>query len=466
MAASVAQFGCSNKPQRQLDRFAVLSQLDREEVDRICRQKGHHFRDVKLPPGKTVRCFGWQILMGNVTCDAVVHRSGGAFTASAYCQARQRLPLEVLQEVSDRIVRQAIAMFCRRRAGGKEHLWCGHRTFLMDGSGATLADTEEVRTYFGISGNCKPGCSYPTAHLLLMVGAGGVGIDCFCSPLRTGDMTHASRMHMHLRAGDVLIGDRQFSGVAHLHSLGTQRLHGVFPLHHSRKIAWGKHGNHGINGRRFVKTLGWRDQLVEYRKPSVRPKWMSKQAFDAMPPWTLVREVQRKVKVGGGSGGGGGGARRTVTLVTTLIDPKKYPARALVKLLGARWSIELHLRSLKSTMGGEQLHCQTVDGVKKELLMHLIVYNLVRLLMGQAAKKQKVPVDRISFADALMRLRYGTIESDDDDNVWVDLKINPLRSGRIEPRVLKRRPKSFAWMSKPRAQLRRQLLQQRRKLAA
>jgi hypothetical protein len=95
MAASVAQFGCSNKPQ-PLDRFAVLSQLDREEVDRICRQKGHPFRDVKLPPGKTVRCFGWQILMGNVSCDAVVHRSDGAFTASAYCQARQRLPLEVV----------------------------------------------------------------------------------------------------------------------------------------------------------------------------------------------------------------------------------------------------------------------------------------------------------------------------------------------------------------------------------
>jgi hypothetical protein len=321
---------------------------------------------------------------------------------------------------------------------------------VVDGSGVSLPDAQEVREHFGVSGNCKPGCGYPTAHLLLMVGAGGVGIDCICSPLRTGDMTHASKMHLHLQSGDVLIGDRLFSGVCHLHTLATQRLHGLFPLHHSRKVAWGRHGEHGSN-RRFMKRLGWRDQLVEYRKPSQRPKWMSKKDFAAMGQWTLVREVQREVSMGG--------VRRKVTLVTTLTDPLKYPAKALVKLLGERWTIEVNLRSLKSTMGAERLRCQSVDGVQKELLMYLIVYNLVRLLMLQAAKRQNVPLDRISFADALARLRYGS-------GVWVDLKVNPLRSGRIEPRVVKRRPKPFAVMSKPRAQWREQVIQQRRSLVA
>lgn len=285
--ASVAQLNRS-------DKFAALGQLDQSQVNRICSSKGYQFRDVKLPPGKTVRCFGWQMLMGNVTCDAVSHHSDGAFTASAYCQARQRLPLAVLQEVSDGIAQQAMSMsMC-----GTEHRWRGHRVFIVDGSSVSLPDSKPVREHFGISGNCKPGCSYPTAHLLLLVGAGGVAIDCICSPLRTGDMTHASKMHAHLRPGDVLLGDRLFAGVCHLHALKSQGLHGLFPMHHSRKLAWGKHADHGVN-RRWVKTLGWRDQLLEYRKPSVRPQWMSKKEFAAMPQWTLVREVQREVTVGG-----------------------------------------------------------------------------------------------------------------------------------------------------------------------
>ena len=440
--ASVAQANCSHKQQQ------ALWQLDQAQVQRICEAKGYHFRDVKLPPGQTLRMFGWQMLMGNVSCDAVVHHANRAFTASAYCQARQRLPLEVVQEVSAGIVKQAMAL----GGFGSEHLWQGHRTFRIDGSSTRLPDSQELRRHFGCSGKCRPGCSYPTAHLLLLVGAGGVGIECICSPLRTGDMTHASKMHQHLQSGDVLIGDGLFSSFCHLHVLQTQQLHGVFPVHHSRKVVWGKHAQHGYN-RRWVKTLGWRDQLVEYRKPSKRPKWMSHQQFDQAPQWLLVREVQREVMIGG--------VRRHVTLVTTLTDSLKYAAAALIKLLGERWTIEVNLRSLKSTMGAERLHCQSVQGVKKELLMYLIVYNLLRLLMLQAAQRQRIGLDRISFADALMRLRYGS-----DWEIWVDLKTNALRSGRIEPRVVKWRAKPFAPMSKPRAQLRRELIEHRKRAAA
>src|SRR6266550_418176 len=214
--ASVAQTNRSDKQR-------ALWQLDEAQVERMCQEKGHHFRDVKLPPGKTLRCFGWQMLMGNVTCDAVVHHANGAFSASAYCQARQRFPLEVLKEVSAGIVKQAMAL----SASGSEHLWRGHRTFRIDGSSTRLPDSQEVRQHFGCSGNCKPGCGYPTGHLLLLVGASGVGIDCICSPLRTGDMTHASKMHQHLQRGDVLIGDGLFSTFCHLHMLKIQQLHGL-----------------------------------------------------------------------------------------------------------------------------------------------------------------------------------------------------------------------------------------------
>ncbi len=448
MATSVAYAAASNKHAHKSSRIADL--LDQQAFEAICQEQDYHWREQKLGPGETMRHFAWQILMGNVSCDAVEHHSNGTFTSAAYCQARQRLPLSALSELSDRISRTVIAHACR---GGSqaEHLWRGHRVWRIDGSGAQLADSPEVRAYFGCSGKQKPGCGYPTAHLLLLTGAAGVGMKMICSPLRCGDMTHATGMHECLQAGDVLLGDGQFGGWGHLQQLQRQQLHGVFPSHHSRTIGWGRNAEHGPN-RRFIKTLGYRDQLVEYRKPQQRPAWMDKKTFEQAPQWLRVREVKRWVTVGG--------VGREIIVVTTLLDDKKYPAKKLVKLLATRWLIETQLRSLKTTMGMEQLKCKSVEGVLKELLMYLIVYNLLRLLMLQAAQRQGVPLERVSFADALARLRWGDINES-----WVDLEVVPLREGRVEPRVVKRRPKAFARMTQPRAKLRQQLLERRRMAA-
>ena len=456
MAASVAGRRGSFKPGSG---SGVLPALDAGLVEELCAARGHAWRrDAgKLGPGRTAACFAWQVLMGNVPLDDVRHRAGGAFTASAYCQARQRLPRAVLADLLDRTAR---AVLNRAGRAGDEHAWrgraggVGHRVFRIDGSGVSLPDAPDVRTYFGCSGRQTPGCGYPTMHLLVLTGPGGAGLEAVCSPLRTGDMTHAARTHECLRAGDVLLGDGLFGGCGHLQALRSQGLHGVFPAHHSRAIGFGPGAAGGYGAtRRFVRTLGWRDQLVEYRKPRERPKWMTPAQFAAAPEWTLVREVRRWVVAGGGVG-------REVTLVTTLTDAAAYPAQALVKLLGERWLVELQLRSLKTTMGMERLRCRSVDGVLKEILMYLIVYNLVRLLVLEAAEHQAAPADRVSFADALARLRWG------GGGGWVDLELVPDRPGRAEPRVVKRRPKAFAAMTRPRDELRRALPEHRRKRKA
>lgn len=384
------------------DKSAALKLLDQQVVEEICRQKGYRWREVKLPPGRTAACFGWQVLMGNVPCDAVAHHEDGDFTGEAYCMARQRLP-----------------------------------------------DSPQVRKHFGCSGKQKPGCGYPTAHVLLLCGPGGVAVDAICSPLRTGDMTHAAQTHKHLQEGDLLMGDRLFGGWGHLHVLQSQKLDGLFPAHHTRKIGWGAKAECG-QSRRFVRSLGYYDQLVQYRKPRQRPKWMTAEQFASAPQWITVREVRRRVWVGG--------VRRLVTLVTTLSDAGKYPAKQLVKLLGKRWTIELNLRSLKTAMGLEKLRCRSIQGIKKELAMYLIVYNLVRLRMLKAAARQRVPLARISFTDALDCLRYGRVED-------VKLQVNPERPGRAEPRSVKSRGKAFPKMTKPRPQLRRELKTRRKAVA-
>ena len=101
------------------------------------------------------------------------------------------------------------------------------------------------------------------------------------------------------------------------------------------------------------------------------------------------------------------------------------------------------------------LRCQTFVGVMKELAVFVAVYNLVRRVLRQAAQRQGVKVDRVSFTDALRWLRTARAGEE-----LPRLKVNPERPGRFEPRVKKRRPKPYPLMRKPRAVLRKALLDQ------
>jgi Transposase DDE domain len=146
---------------------------------------------------------------------------------------------------------------------------------------------------------------------------------------------------------------------------------------------------------------------------------------------------------------------REITLVTTRLDTEVYAVPDLAELYRRRWQIETSLAHLKTTMQMDVLHCKTVPGVLKELMVFAIVYNLVRLVMWQSATLQHTKVEQISFLDALRWLSAPSTGIP-----LVALIVNPARPYRVEPRVKKRRPKSFPFMIKPRQELRRQLVQQ------
>src|SRR5262249_36186898 len=144
-------------------------------------------------------------------------------------------------------------------------------------------------------------------------------------------------------------------------------------------------------------------QVVEYFKPEERPEWMTEQQYAALPASLLVRELRYTIRVPG---------RRTkeVTLVTTLLDARRYSRKALAALYGLRWTVETNLLHLKETLGLDVLRCQSFVGVMKELMMFVTVYNLVRRVMREAGRRQGVPAERISFVDALrwlMEARAG-----------------------------------------------------------
>ena len=265
-------------------------------------------------------------------------------------------------------------------------------------------------------------------------------------------------VHPALGAGDVLVGDRGFCSFAHLAMLARDGVQAVFRMHQRQIVDFtpgrphalpdAKRRSKGLPRSRWLRGLGVLDQVVEWFKPEDRPEWMTAEQYEALPATLAVRELRYEV-------GRPGFRTRTVTLVTTLLDAEAYPLGALAGLYGARWRVELNLRHLKTTMKMDVLKCKTVEGVLKELTVYAIVYNLVRVVMVEAARRQGVDVERVSFVDALRWLAQARPGED-----LPELVVNPERPDRYEPRVRKRRPKQYALMTKPRSELRKALLDQ------
>jgi Transposase DDE domain len=436
-----------------------LGVIDRAVVERLCREHGYDgWRTRALDPTVTLALFVQQVIHGNAPCTAVRHLAGRTFGASAWCQARARLPLAVYQGMLTCAVEAALP-----RTRERDHLWRGHRTFHVDGSSFSMPDTADLRRAFGRPRGQAAGCGFPTAHLLVLFSAAtGLLLDAFAAPLYTGDVAQASEYLAHLDAGDVLIGDDAFSGYAHVALLLRKNLHGVLPSHHCRIVDFtpgrahnAREGKHAVAGRprsRWVRSLGHDDQLVEWFKPKARPAWMSAGDYDALPASIVVREVRRTVRLPDGR-------RVTVTIVTTLLDPERYPAQELIELRLRRWDVETNLAHLKTTMGLDVLRCKTEQGVRKELAVFCLVYNLVRVVMLEAARRQRVRVDRVSFADALRWMRHAR----PGDHLPA-LVVNPRRPHRLEPRCRKRRPKQYDLMTRPRDALRKALKTRVRKV--
>jgi len=429
--------------------------LDRDAVLAAARDVGHTWRDCTLDPAAILHWLLVQALHGNTALEHLALLAGRQFTASAFCQARARLPLEVLRAVLRRVV---AALTPDDPEPGR---WLGHRTFLVDGSAFSMPDTPELQAHFGQPGAQAPGCGFPVAKFPALFHAGtGLLIEALEAPPRTHDMAHVAGLHPRLRPGDVLLGGRGFCSFAHLALLAGRGLHAAFRIHQKQIVDFTPGRPHAAAGdkaaargrprSRWRQALGLEDQVVEWAKPAERPDWLSAEEFAALPATLAVRELRYRV-------GRAGFRTRAVTLVTTLLDAEVYPLEALAELYGRRWDVETDLRHLKQTMRMDVLRCTTVEGVLKELTAFALAYNLVRMVMLEASRRQGMAVERLSFVDALRWLAGATTGACGD---LPRLVVNPDRPGRAEPRVVKRRPKQYSRMTKPRSELRKCLKEQ------
>jgi hypothetical protein len=324
-----------------------------------------------------------------------------------------------------------------------------------------MPDTPTLQDAFGQPTEQRPGCGFPVARLLGLFHAGtGVLLKLVVAPLLTHDLARVQAVHPSLHPGDVLVADRGLCSYAHLALLVQAGVHAVLRVG-ARQIVDFTPGRpfvrpsvrrtsavKGVPRSRWLTALGVHDQLVAWLKPTTCPSWLTRDALAALPETLVLREVRYRI-------GTPGFRTRQITLVTTLLSPEVYSVADLAELYRQRWQVETALAQLKTTMKMDVLHCKTVPGVLKELTVFAIVYNLVRLVMRPSATLQHTDVERISFLDALRWLSAPYTGMP-----LMALVIIPVRPHRVEPRVKKRRPKSFPFMIKPREALRQQLIQQ------
>ncbi|MGC2460771.1 MAG: IS4 family transposase [Steroidobacteraceae bacterium] len=352
----------------------------------------------------------------------------------AYCRSRARLPLEMIIALT----RESGRLLSARAQRGWR--WRGRCVKLADGTGISMPDTPENQARYPQPLSQAEGVGFPLAGL--------VGIVCLSTGavLEAAIGAHASKGQSEqdlfrgllstLRPGDVLLADALYCSYFLIATLQAAGVDVLFEQHGSRHTDF-----------RRGRALGRRDHVVCWPKPTTRPAWMSREQYRAFPEQLSVREAKVDGQV----------------LVTTMLNAPQVRKSELASLYARRWHVELDIRNIKTTLGMEVLRCLTPQMVQKELWVSLLAYNLIRLLMAQAAHNAGVHPRELSFKHTVqMWAAWSThaphvlAQPNDFFRLIAQLSVGS-RPGRIEPRARKRRPKSFPWLKVPRAAARRQI---------
>ena len=259
------------------------------------------------------------------------------------------------------------------------------------------------------------------------------------------------QLYAKLNPEDVVVADAAYGTYADLALVRLAQADGVFRKHHARRCDF-----------RQGKKLGIGDHLVEWQRPLRCPASMSSQDFATLPTQFQVREVQLLIRQPGFR-------PSTMILVTTLVDPKRYPKAKLAQLYQLRWqATKVNFKHLKTTLQMEMIAAKTPDMVQKDILVHLLAYNLLRTLIWQAAFRAQVSPLRLSLQGTRQQFNHfrpllAAATLNHRRHLYTALcqqvtqLLVPLRPNRKEPRVVKRRPKPFPKMQQPRSVLRAKL---------
>ena len=435
--------------------------LSEDLIQQIADDENLHFADGEedvYTPAITLWAFLTQVLSGCKSCVAAVARvmilrialglPPCSANTGAHCKARAKLSENFLQRLTYAV---GDAVEDNAPDGWR---WRGRRVLLVDGFTVTAADTRANQKVYPQPSSQKPGLGFPMirAVVLLAFATASVLGAAFGSyqGKETGEPALFRELLERLRRGDVVVADRYYCSywlVALLQSWGVDV---AFRLHQRRQYDFRR-------GRR----LGRGDHVVSWLKPD-RPEWMSAELYASLPDTLTVREVRFRTETPGCRS-------ESIIVATTLLDAEEYAKNDIEDLYHMRWHVELDIRAIKQTLKMEHLSCKTPAMVRRELWVHWLGYNLVRKVMAQAAWERGLQPRQISMAGALQTLeafRWFLLGVKEEKRAML-LRVLAVaigshqvghRPGRCEPRCVKRRPKPYPLLKKPRAEARAELL--------
>ena len=450
--------------QKLADQFA---EIRRKSISQLAVCFAHFIPDQVLQPHQsgaqsrrrlfskenTFWGFFTQVLNADSGCSEVV-RKFHAFAASrslpqpssstsGYCQARQKFKESDLESILTHTTQQLA-----QRDTGKGIQ--DRRVIVVDGTGISMPDTAENQQVWPQTKQQNPGCGFPQAYI------------CACFNLQTGVLlsyelgNKKSHELLMLREqwgtfspGDIFLGDKGFCSYYDVSKFTDQGVDSVITLARRQPVT----------ASNADQILGEDDLLIHWPKP----KWnkhlsYSKDEWLALPERLVLRQIKVHVKEPGYR-------TKSFFIITTLTDVSRFSANDVAGLYFQRWDVELFFRDIKTTMGMDILRCQSPSMIRKEILMHFIVYNCLRLLMLKAANKADVPVRMISFKASVQTLRQWEPLLKTDMSAAERTRLLSLlcdsiaasviysRPGRREPRCTKRRPKNYQRMTKPRQEM-------------
>lgn len=390
------------------------------------------YRERKYPPTLSLAMFLGQAMSADSSCqnavdEALVNRllnglGAGSANTGGYCRARQRLPMEMVRGLARHtgllLSEQTLAPW----------LWRGRHVKLVDGTTTLLPDSAQNQAIYPQHGNQAPGAGFPMARLVGVISLAHGGVLDLAMGSYKGKGTGEHGLFRELKdgfvPGDVMLADSYYCSYFLIADLQARGVDMVFEQHGARKTDF-----------RTGRRLGPRDHVVQWHKPKARPAWMTPEAYAAYPDELKLRETKVGKKV----------------LVTSFLNPREVSKGELESLYIQRWHVELDLRHIKATLGMDTLSCKTPGMCEKEAWVYMLAYNLIRLLMAQAAVQAGVLPRQLSFKHTLqvwLAWSQRQFVSDLPEDVTgllgliAQIRVGK-RPGRIEPRQVKRRPKPF-----------------------
>jgi len=323
--------------------LAVYMQVSYEEIFRV-----------------VVDAFNWFANRGRV----------GIPAKSSISEARSRLGYEPLERLAEQMVRPVAT---EKTQGAFFHRW---RVVSLDGSTLDVGDTADNDAEFGRPAVSRgPGSAYPQIRFCSLLECGthilfGTKVGSYA----TGEATLARDVVASLKSGMLCLADRSFF------SYGLwQRATSQF----GADLLWRVKNNQVLPVQRRLQDGSYLSTV--YHSPEDRRR---------QNEGIAVRVIEYRLEEG---------EDITYRLITSILDPSEASAMDLAALYTQRWEIEITFDEFKTHLRGRNIvmRSKTPSGVLQEFWGFILAHNAIRTIMHDAATRNNLDPDRISFVHSL-----------------------------------------------------------------